>query len=91
MELEPIKTLADFSEIEKRITTLSINILRLRAESENKKLIFPEAINRYPDLVDDALQLFQVRKNKNKALLEEQEKILKNEKNSLKLLEEQVR
>ncbi len=45
----------------------------------------------YPDLVDDALQLFQVRKNKNKALLEEQEKILKNEKNSLKLLEEQVK
>ena len=31
----------------------------------------------YPDLVNDALQLFQVRKNKNKALLEEQEKILK--------------
>ena len=42
MELEPVKTLADFSEIEKRITTLSINILRLRAESDNKKLIFPE-------------------------------------------------
>ena len=39
LELEPVKTLADFSEIEKRITTLSINILRLRAESDNKKLI----------------------------------------------------
>ena len=26
LELEPVKTLADFSEIEKRITTLSINI-----------------------------------------------------------------
>ena len=33
----------------------------------------------YPNLVNDALQLFKVRKNKNKALLEEQEKILKNE------------
>ncbi len=91
LELEPIKTLADFSEIEKRITTLSINILRLRAESENKKLVFPKAIKiDYPDLVKDALQLFQVRINKKKALLEEQEKILKNEKTSLKLLEEQV-
>ena len=91
LELEPVKTLADFSEIEKRITTLSINILRLRAESDNKKLTFPEDIKiDYPNLVNDALQLFQVRKNKNKALLEEQEKILKNEKNSLKLLEEQV-
>ena len=91
MELEPVKTLADFSEIEKRITTLSINVLRLRAESDNKKLIFPEDMKKdFPDLVNDALQLFQVRKNKNKALLEEQEKILKNEKNSLKLLEEQV-
>ena len=92
LELEPVKTLADFSEIEKRITTLSVNILRLRAESENKKLIFPEDMKiDYPNLVNDALQLFQVRKNKNKALLEEQEKILKNEKNSLKLLEEQVK
>ncbi len=92
LELEPIKTLADFSEIEKRITTLSINILRLRAESENKEeLFFPKAITiDYPDLVEDALQLFQVRKNKNKALLEEQDKILINEKNNLKLLEEQV-
>ena len=91
LELEPVKTLADFSEIEKRITTLSINILRLRAESDNKKLIFPEDMKiDSPDLVNDALQLFQVRKNKNKALLEEQEKILKNEKNSLILLEEQV-
>ena len=33
----------------------------------------------------------QWHKNKNQALLEEQEKILKNEKNSLKLLEEQVK
>ena len=75
LELEPVKTLADFSEIEKRITTLSINILRLRAESDNKKLIFPEDMKiDYPNLVNDALQLFQVRKNKNKALLEEQEK-----------------
>ncbi len=91
LELEPIKTLADFSEIEKRITTLSINIFRLRAESENKELFFPDAITAdYPDLVEDALQLFEVRKNKHKALLEEQDKILKNEKNSLKLLEEQV-
>ena len=91
LELEPVKTLADFSEIEKRITTLSINILRLRAESENKELIFPKSFKtEYPGLVDDALQLFQVRKNKNKALLEEQDKILKNEKSSLKLLEEQV-
>lgn len=89
--LEPIKTLADFSEIEKRITTLSINIFRLRAESENKQLIFSAAIKKdHPDLVNDALQLYEVRKNKIKATLEEQNNILKNEKNSLKLLEEQV-
>ncbi len=91
LELEPVKTLSDFSEIEKRITTLSLNIARLRAESENKNLIFSENIKKnHPDLVDDALQLFQVRQNKQKALLEEQNKILKNEKNSFKLLEEQV-
>ncbi len=91
LELEPVKTLADFSEIEKRLTTLSVNILRLRAESESKKLIFPNNIkNNYPDLVKDSLQLFKVRKNKFNATLEEQNNFLKNEINSLKLLEEQV-
>ena len=91
LELEPIKTLADFSEIEKRLTTLSINISRLRAESENKKLFFSKEIkNDYPNLVKDALQLFEVRKNKINATLEEQSNFLKNEINSLKLLEEQV-
>ena len=91
LELEPIKTLADFSEIEKRLTTLSINISRLRAESENKKLFFSKEIkNDYPNLVKDALQLFEVRKNKINVTLEEQSNFLKNEINSLKLLEEQV-
>ena len=91
LELEPIKTLADFSEIEKRLTTLSINISRLRAESENKKLFFSKEIkNDYPNLVKDAFQLFEVRKNKINATLEEQSNFLKNEINSLKLLEEQV-
>ena len=91
LELEPVKTLADFSEIEKRLTTLSINISRLRAESENKKLFFSKEIkNDYPNLVQDALQLFEVRKNKINATLEEQNNFLKNEANSLKLLEEQV-
>ena len=91
LELEPIKTLADFSEIEKRLTTLSINISRLRAESENKKLFFSKEIkNNYPNLVKDSLQLFEVRNNKINATLEEQSNFLKNEINSLKLLEEQV-
>ena len=91
LELEPVKTLADFSEIEKRLITLSINISRLRAESENKKLFFSKEIkNDYPNLVKDALQLFEVRKNKINATLEEQSNFLKNEINSLKLLEEQV-
>ena len=91
LELEPIKTLADFSEIEKRLTNLAINISRLRAESENKKLFFSKEINdNYPDLVKDAYQLFEVRKNKINATLEEQKNFLKNEINSLQLLEEQV-
>lgn len=91
LELEPIKTLADFSELEKRVVTLSINIARLRAESDKTKLIFTNEIKRnYPKLVDDAIKLFQVRKNKINATLEEQKGILKNDKEALKLLEEQV-
>ncbi len=91
LELEPIKTLADFSELEKRLSSLSINISRLRAESENKKLFFSQTIiNNHPKLVNDALKLFEVRKNKIKATLAEQKAVLKNEKEALNLLEEQV-
>ena len=45
LELEPIKTLADYSELEKRLVGLSINILRLRAESEGKNLKFNKEIS----------------------------------------------
>ena len=91
LELEPVKTLADYSELEKRLVTLSINIKRLRAESEKIKLIYSGDLKeKYPLLIDDALQLYKVRKNKINATLEEQKAILRNEKEALKLLEEQV-
>ena len=91
LELEPTKTLADFSELEKRIVTLSINIKRLRAESENKKLFYSNAISKnQPNLVNDAVKLFEVRKNKINATLSEQKVILNNEKATLGLLEEQI-
>ena len=91
LELEPVKTLADYTELEKRLATLSINIKRLRAESEKIKLIYSGDLKeKYPLLIDDALQLYKVRKNKINATLEEQKAILRNEKEALKLLEEQV-
>jgi len=91
LELEPTKTLADFSELEKRLVTLSINISRLRAESENKKLIFSYDIRQsQPNLVNDALKLFEVRKNKINATVSEQKVILANEQATLALLEEQI-
>ena len=91
LELEPVKTLADYSELEKRLVTLAINIKRLRAESEKIKLIYSEDLKeKYPLLIDDAMQLYKVRKNKINATLEEQKAILRNEKEALKLLEEQV-
>ena len=86
LELEPVKTLADYSELEKRLVTLSINIKRLRAESEKIKLIYSGDLKeKYPLLIDDALQLYKVRKNKINATLEEQKAILRNEKEALKL------
>ena len=91
LELEPTKTLADFSELEKRLVTLSINISRLRAEAENKKLFYSNSINQsQPNLVNDALKLFEVRKNKINATLAEQKVILSNEQKTLGLLEEQI-
>ena len=44
LELEPVKTLANFTELEKRLVNLSINISRLRAESELKSPVYDENI-----------------------------------------------
>ncbi len=91
LELEPIKTLSDYAELEKRLTALSINITRLRAESDDKKLVFNKKISEIePDLTTDAKKLYEVRRKKVNASLSEQESILKNEKKTLELLEEQI-
>ncbi len=91
IELEPTKSLADFSELEKRLISLEINIIRLRAESDFKNLNYNNKLkNRYPKLIKDSKKLYIARKNKFNSLLEEQERILFNEKNTLSLLEEQI-
>ena len=48
LELEPIKTLSDYAELEKRLTALSINITRLRAESDDKKLSSDSSNDAFP-------------------------------------------
>ena len=91
LELEPIKTLSSFTELEKRLTTLSINISRLRAESDMKKPIYEEKlIKKYPTLIEESKKLYDVRTKRFKATIFEQKNILKNETDSLKLLEEQI-
>ncbi len=91
LELEPIKTLSSFSELEKRLTGLSINIARLRAESDLKKPIYKEnLIKKYPLLIEESKKLYDVRTKKFKASIFEQKNILKNETDNLKLLEEQI-
>ena len=65
LELEPIESLSNFSELEKRLSTLFINIQRLRAEADLKNLIFEKKIiSKYPRLVDDAKKLYKARKEK---------------------------
>ena len=91
LELEPIKSLSNFSELEKRLTALSINITRLRAESEFKEIQFQKEIEiKNPKLIEDAMKLFKVRQNKYYSALKEQKNILKNEEDTLFLLEEQI-
>ena len=91
LELEPIKTLSSFTELEKRLTTLSINISRLRAESDMKKPTYEEnLIKNYPTLIEESKKLYDVRTKRFKASIFEQKNILKNETDSLKLLEEQI-
>ena len=91
LELEPVKSLSDFSELEKRLITLSINITRLRAESEFKQIVFDKKLeNQNAKLVEDSKKLFAVRQNKYFNSLKEQKNILKNEKQTLALLEEQI-
>ena len=51
LELEPIKTLSNFSELEKRLINLSINISRLKAESDLKPPAYDEQLTKeYPNL-----------------------------------------
>ena len=91
LELEPVKSLSDFSELEKRLVTLSINITRLRAESDFKQIVFDKKLEKQnAKLVEDSKKLFAVRQNKYFNSLKEQKNILKNEKQTLALLEEQI-
>ena len=91
LELEPIKTLSNFSELEKRLINLSINISRLRAESELKKPVYEENIIKdYPILVEESKKLYDERTKRYRASIFEQKQILKNETDSLNLLEEQI-
>ena len=91
LELEPIKTLSSFTELEKRLTNLSINISRLRAESDMKKPVYNEdLVKKFPILVEESKKLFDVRTKRFKASIFEQRNILKNETDNLKLLEEQI-
>ena len=91
LELEPIKTLSSYAELEKRLTTLSINISRLRAESDMKTPIYEEnIIQKNPILIEESKKLYDVRTKKYKASIFEQKNVLKNETDSLRLLEEQI-
>ncbi len=91
LELEPIKTLANFSELEKRLINLSINISRLRGESELKRPVYEENIKKdYPLLVEESKKLYDVRTKRYRASIYEQKNILRNETESLNLLEEQI-
>ena len=73
------------------IVNLSINISRLRAESELKKPIYEETIkNDYPVLVEESKKLYDIRTKRYRSSIYEQKNILKNETDSLNLLEEQI-
>lgn len=91
LELEPIESLSNFTELEKRLSSLSINISRLRAEADFTNLVFKkEILKEYPELVEDARKLYKVRQDKYFALLSEQNMSLQNERETLLLLEEQI-
>ena len=77
--------------MEKRLTNLSINISRLRGESDMKSPIYEESLmQKYPILIEESKKLYEVRTKKYKASIFEQKSILKNETDNLKLLEEQI-
>jgi len=79
------------SELEKRLSNLSINISRLRGESDMKTPIYEESLmQKYPILIEESKKLYEVRTKKYKASIFEQKSILKNETDNLKLLEEQI-
>ncbi len=106
VNLEPVSSGADVDELKVRITTLRAEITRLEAEVRGyKPPVFPEDLVRdHPVLVKEALAFFKTRMNRMKnqmagqrEQISQQERMidevlarLKNNRQQLKLLDEQV-
>ncbi|MCZ6862207.1 MAG: HlyD family type I secretion periplasmic adaptor subunit [Alphaproteobacteria bacterium] len=104
--LESIQTEADVEELSLRLLALDVEIGRLRAEADGvEKLNFrPELTRDYPDLTKRTKALFETRRKSYLAEVDTQRELinqrkqtvlklnarLKNSRNSLKLLNEQV-
>ena len=104
--LESIQTDADANELKFRLASLEVGIARLKAEAEGAKgPTFSASLSQaHPNLVKQALRLFETRRNRTRAEIRAQKETvnqrrqaireiqvrLKNARNSLKLLDEQV-
>ncbi|MGB0682648.1 MAG: HlyD family type I secretion periplasmic adaptor subunit [Magnetovibrionaceae bacterium] len=106
VSLEPTASEADVGELEKRIRGLTVDVVRLEAElAEAETVIFPDdLVSQSPDLVAEAMGLFETRRARQAAQLEAQGETisqrkqeinvirarLSKQRKSLKLLQEQV-
>ncbi|MBT3306252.1 MAG: HlyD family type I secretion periplasmic adaptor subunit [Alphaproteobacteria bacterium] len=106
VSLEPVSSGADVEELNVRITSLKVEIARLAAEtSGTKKLTFdPDLVRDYPDLIKQAKSFFKTRMNRienqlagqREQISQQERKIdeisarLKNNRQQLKLLNEQI-
>ena len=104
--LESTSSGADVKELTARLISLKVDVVRLEAELNNDtELVFPkDIVAAHPDLVDQAIALFKTQRSRldnqlaaqNELVTQRHQEIevisvrLTNEKESLKLLEEQI-
>lgn len=59
MQIDNTRYMSSFSEAEKKIDVLKLEIIRINAEIANKELVYPEdMIKKYPNLIQDQQSLY---------------------------------
>ena len=89
--LEPTESKANIAELDQRLANLMGDIIRLEAEATGKKPKYSEQLNKdFPQIVKNSQKLYNGRLAALNAVIKEYKNQIKNDKQTLILLEEQI-